>query len=217
VIVSVGQDAERTSNCLRALREHTSGENFEVLAVGDAANIKLFERWEGIAAIAASPSLPFGEPQNRAAQKARGQYLIFLSDSITVHEGWCEALLEPLRSMPEAGLVGAEGGVLSREGAINLMDDAESGELREADFCTAACFAISRNLFFQAGGFDGFYLPMEEANLGLKIRQTRHKVLHQPRCPITKAGPVRQIDEERMESNRPRFMRRWAEVLAQFA
>ena len=87
-------------------------------------------------------------------------------------------------------------------------------QLREADFSTTACLAVTKNLFFQVGGFDGYYRPVEEANFGLKIRQTRRKILQQPRNRPARQSPRSPNDPKRMESNHRRFMRRWTETLA---
>ena len=214
IIVSVEESVVQIASCLRAVREHTTGHDFEVLAVGDDSILDLLHNWKNIQSVPVGKALTFGEPANRAVQKARGEYLVFLHSSVTVRPGWREALLEPLRSMPEAGLVGVEAGVLNRDGSLKIVEIAEPGPLREADFCTTTCLAVSKNLFLQAGGFDGFYLPMEEANLALKIRQARHRILVQPGCPITRGEAGRRIDPNRMESNRTKFVQRWAEVLA---
>ena len=60
---------------------------------------------------------------------------------------------------------------MNPDGNIELIGAADT---REPDFCTTTCLAITKNLFFQVGGFDTNYLPVEEVNLGIKMRQTRH-------------------------------------------
>ena len=205
LIVSAGDDPARTARSLRAVRENTGDLNFEVLAVG-----RELGPWKNVRLISNEYAAGFGEAHNKAVRQARGEVVVLLDDSVTVEAGWCEALLEPLRSTPRAGAVGAEGGMLERDGSVTMLTARDSAELREADFCTTACLAMTKNLFFQVGGFDRDDLPVEEINLGLKIRRTGRKMLIQPRCPITK--PDRKIDPSRLESVRPK-LRRWAEAI----
>jgi len=213
IIVSAGKDLEQTARCLRAVRKQTGASNYEVLAVGAEAAVKGLEGWGNIVTVLNAETVAFGEAHNRAVRQARGPVVIFLDDSVTVGPGWREALLKPLRSEPMAGAVGAEAGTLTAEGGIELIEEADSKQLREADFCTTTCLAITKNLFFQVGGFDGDYLPVAEVNLGIKIRQTRHKVLHQPHCPVARQKTGRRMDPKRLEAARPK-LRRWAEAMA---
>jgi GT2 family glycosyltransferase len=209
IIVSAAEDISRTSRCLRSVREKTAGVNYEVIAVGREPG-----EWKNVRLISNEHAAGFGEAHNKAARQARGEIIVFLDDSALVEAGWLEALLEPLRSTPRAGAVGAEGGMLERDGSVVMLAAQDSGELREADFCTTACLAMTKNLFFQVGGFDRDELPVEEINFGLKIRRTGRKMLVQPRCPIT--NPERTSDPSRLESVRPK-LRRWAEAMAQSA
>ena len=214
VIVSAGRDLACTIRCLTALRDQIAGKNVEVIAVGDDATAKRLATWKNLGTVQDGAALTFAEPLNRAAQKARGTLLIFLQDTIAPGQGWFDALTEPLRTRPEVGVVGPQGGILNRDGSIRMLHEGASMEPCEADFCTLACLAVSKNLFFQAGGYDGYYLPVEEASFGLKIRQTNHKILREPRCAISRHGADARFDPQRFESSRRRFMRRWADALA---
>jgi len=213
VIVSTGSDPARVAGCMRALQQQTAGKNVEVMAVADAEMAKMLKDWENIGVIEAGAAESFAEPQKRAAQKARGTYLIFMQDRVLPGEGWYEALIEPLRANPEIGMVGPEAGRVRSDGAVEMLPEEEGGGLQEADFCTTACLATPRHLFFQVGGFDGYYLPVEEAIYGLKIGGTRHQIWRQPKCKITRAAPAEGIDPKRFDSNWQRFAQRWPGLL----
>jgi hypothetical protein len=217
IIVTAGNDPARTAQCLRVLRQQTPGEEFAAIVVGSEGAVEPLQQWENLETVVAEAGLPFGEPHNRAAQKARGQFLVFIDDSVNVQPGWSDALLDALRSKPDAGLIGVQAVALSRDGGMTLLEVDDSEDLREADLCTTACVALPRNLFFQAGGFDTYYLPVEEANIAMKIRQTRHKIYQLPSCPVSLPKCERPIDEGRMASSREKFVRRWADALAQYA
>ncbi len=214
VIVSAGRDPARVAACMRALRQQTAGKNVEVTAVAEAETAMILKEWKNIGVIEASVAESFAEPQKRAAQKAHGTYLIFMQDRVLPGEGWYEALIEPLRANPEIGMVGPEAGRLRTDGAVEMLpEEEEEGGLQPANFCTTACLATPRHLFFQVGGFDGYYLPVEEAIYGLKIGGTRHKIWRQPKCRITRAAPAEGIDPKRFDSNWQRFARRWPGLL----
>ncbi|HEX4085744.1 MAG TPA: glycosyltransferase, partial [Chthoniobacteraceae bacterium] len=212
IIVSASSDLAKTAACLRAIRGQAGAHSFEVLVVAGDAVASSLRRWQNVGVQAIGDARTFGESHNRAAQRARGQYLVFLQDDMIAQPGWIDALIEPLRSQPEIGIVGTEPGVITADGAFEPL--AESDSPREADYCTAACLAIARNLFFQVGGFDGFYLPVEEASFGLKVRQTGRRIVRQSQGQPARRTPRRPADPARLESNRRRFMRRWAETLA---
>ena len=214
VILSTGRDPSRAARCLRALREQTAGKAVEVLAVADEALAPVFKDWKNLDTIRGSKAESFAEPQKRAAQRARGAFLIFLQDRIIPGAGWYEALIEPLRALPEGGVVGLDAGLIKRDGSIEMLPEGGGEALRKADFCTTASLAVPKHLFFQVGGFDGYYLPVEEAAFGLKIAQTKCTVWQQPRCRILREAPPDRVDPERFQSNWRRFARRWPDALA---
>lgn len=212
IIISGGRDQNKLTRCLNSVRQQGGGLAYEVLAVVDDNTGRALRRWRNLQVCPIGKARSFGEAHNRAAQKARGKVLVFLQDDMNATPGWLEALLEPLGKEADAGAVGTEGGVLARNGTFEIREETE--QLREADFCTTACLAVTKNLFFQIGGFDGYYRPVEEANFGLKIHQTKRKTLQQPLCRPARQSPRSPHDPKRMESNRSRFMRRWQETLA---
>ena len=209
VIVSAGGDFAQTARCLEAVREHTI--NMEVLVVGNELALKKLHSSANLQGIPQGQDLTFGKPHNEAAHRARSGVLVFLNDAMVVKGNWCEELLEPLHSFPKAGVVGVEAGLLKGDGSIELLDNGKPAAADTADFCTTACMAVTRNLFFQVAGFDGSYLPVAEVEFGVKIRRTRHEILHRPLCSVAREGPRAPIDAKRMEAARPK-LRQWAEA-----
>jgi hypothetical protein len=212
VLIDLGHDPARTTKCLRALSSQIEGRQVEVFAIGDDASVRPLRNSRSLQIVSTGKARSFARGQNEAAGKARGEYLVFLQDRVAPGDGWLDALLAPLRRDPEIGIVGPEGGTLKRDGTVHLLPG--EGAAGPVDFCTAACFAVSKNLFFQAGGFDGYYLPVEEASFGLKVRQTRHKVWREPACHITRHASPPRFDPQRFESHRKRFVQRWEAALA---
>jgi hypothetical protein len=213
IIVTTGRDPARVARCLAALRDQAAGKHVEVMAVADAEMGVMLREWKNLNVVEAGAAESFAEPNKRAAQKARGTYLIFMQDRVLPREGWYEALIEPLRRNPEGGIVGPEGGRVRCDGSLEMLPDGEAEELRTADFCTTACLATPKHLFFQVGGFDGYYLPVEEAIFGLKINGTKHKIWQQPKCRISRDAPPEGVDPKRFDSNWQRFARRWPGLL----
>jgi hypothetical protein len=213
VIVSLDRDLARAARCMGALRQQLEGRNVEVIAVANAKIVACLKEWKNLGTLEAGAVESFAEPQKRAAQQARGTYLIFLQARAIPCAGWYEALIAPLRAHPEGGVVGVEAGRVRAGGAIEMLPEAEGEDLAEADFCTTLCMALPKHLFFQTGGFDGYYLPVEEATFGLKISRTKRKIWQQPKCRITRETARDPVDPRRFESSWKRFARRWPEIM----
>jgi glycosyltransferase involved in cell wall biosynthesis len=58
--------------------------------------------------------------------------------------------------------------------------------VREADYCSAACLLVRKELFRFVGGFDDRYAPAyyEDADLCLSLRQAGYKVVYQPNAVV---------------------------------
>ena len=67
IIVSIGKDLAQTARCLRAVRDHTPGLDYEVLAVGTDTATAGLHGWKNIVTVSSGHAAPFGEPHNRAA------------------------------------------------------------------------------------------------------------------------------------------------------
>jgi GT2 family glycosyltransferase len=112
------RDAAR--GCLASLRE-TVAVPHEVVVLDNASQdgtVEMVrEEFPDARLIASEENLGFAVGCNRAAEEARGKYVLLLNPDTVVHEGAVGALLDFARAHPEHGLVG--GRTLDPDGSVN--------------------------------------------------------------------------------------------------
>jgi GT2 family glycosyltransferase len=162
---------------------------FEVLIADngsrDGSLEYLSSHYPTIRAFALGKNLGFCAANNRAAQTARGEFLVFLNPDTEVDPDWLLHLLKPFED-PAVGLTTAKILLMSHPDRINTCGNdvhlsgltlcRGMGRKREcfsiSDDVAAvsgAAFAIRRNLFHQLGGFDeNFFIYMEETDLSCR-------------------------------------------------
>jgi GT2 family glycosyltransferase len=243
IIIPVFNQFHFTQGCLASIQEHQATERFEVIVVDDCstdATADVIAKLPGVVYVRHETNQGFIASCNRGAQKARGEFLVFLNNDTTVIAGWLSALRETFEFEPKAGVVGSKlvfpdgrlqeaGGIIWRDGTgwnRGKFDDPEKPEfnfLREVDYCSAACLMIPKALFESLGGFDAKYAPAyyEDTDLAFKIRRDGFKVLYQPLSEIihyegATGGTDLSVGAKKyQEINRATFVETWWAALAE--
>jgi GT2 family glycosyltransferase len=112
------RDAAR--GCLASLRETVAVPHEVVVLDNDSQDgtVEMVrEEFPDARLIASEENLGFAVGCNRAAEEARGKYVLLLNPDTVVHEGAVGALLDFARAHPEHGLVG--GRTLDPDGSVN--------------------------------------------------------------------------------------------------
>lgn len=242
VIVPVYGQLSYTLNCLHSLMSHVSKCPFEILVVDDHspdATSTWLRRVAGIRVISRLQNGGFIEACNDGARQARGRTLVFLNNDTRVVEGWLDALVDSLRDLPDADVVGSKlfyaDGSLQEAGGL-IWSDASAWNFgrgddpgrpeycyaRPVDYVSGASLAISSNAWSEIGGFDQRYSPAycEDADLCLKIRyERRRQVWFQPRSRVihyegkTSGTDLTQGAKAHQISNTETLRRVWGERL----
>jgi GT2 family glycosyltransferase/glycosyltransferase involved in cell wall biosynthesis len=185
-------------------------------------------------AILASDNVGFVEANNAIIRRYPRWDVVFLNNDTEVTNGWLERLVETAHRADNIGLVGAKlvykDGRLQEAGSQVFQDgsaraygkyadqaDPMFNQLREVDYCSAACLYAKRAVLDRVGGFDTRYSPAyyEDTDLAFAARQAGFKVLYEPRSTVihheysTSGGTA----FDRMEANRTKFLEKWAEPL----
>jgi GT2 family glycosyltransferase/glycosyltransferase involved in cell wall biosynthesis len=149
----------------------------------------------------------FGEGNNIALDKSKGQYICFLNNDAYVNRGLFKSLLNAFDKDKKIGAVGPMfinpgyilqefGGKVSGCGqiiqvgkGIKIDDDslAKINTLpRFADYCSAACCIIHRKVLEQVGGFDYIFEPFyyEDTDLCSRIRSAGYKLYMEPEAYV---------------------------------
>jgi GT2 family glycosyltransferase len=111
------RDAARA--CLASLSGADSSQEIVVLdnASRDGTVEMVRSEFPGVRLVASEENLGFALGCNRAAEEARGEYILLLNPDTVVHEGAVENLVAFARAHPEHGLYG--GRTLDPDGSVN--------------------------------------------------------------------------------------------------
>jgi GT2 family glycosyltransferase len=242
IIIPVFNQFHFTQACLASIQEHQATEHFEIIVVDDCstdATADVIAKLPGVVYVRNETNQGFITSCNRGAEKARGNYLVFLNNDTVVTAGWLSALLETFQFESRAGLVGSKlifpdgrlqeaGGIIWKDGSgwnRGKFEDPEKPEynfLREVDYCSAACLMIRKSVFETVGGFDTKYAPAyyEDADLAFKLHRDGLKVLYQPLSEVihyegaTGGTDLSAGAKKYQKVNHATFVQTWTDVLA---
>lgn len=241
VIPSYGQHLH-TFTCLKALAREAASTPIEIMVMDDCAPEPAAEALAGVKGVRFvrnAHNLGFLGNTNAGVTLARGEYVLLLNNDAVVGPGCIEALLRIFEARKDAGAAGAKlvypDGTLQEAGAIVWRDgsawnDGRGGNpdapefnyVREADYCSAACLLVRRDVLERLGGFDSRYAPAycEDTDLCFRIRETGLKVYYQPAAEAVHFEGVSHgtstgagIKRYQVE-NQAKFFERWKTTLA---
>jgi GT2 family glycosyltransferase/glycosyltransferase involved in cell wall biosynthesis len=185
-------------------------------------------------AILGDENVGFVDANNAIIRRYPKWDVVFLNNDTEVTDGWLERLVETAYRADNIGLVGSKlvykDGRLQEAGSQVFQDgsaraygkyadqaDPMFNQLREVDYCSAACLYAKRKVLDCVGGFDNRYSPAyyEDTDLAFAAREAGFKVLYEPHSTVihheysTSGGTA----FDRMEANRTKFLEKWAEPL----
>jgi GT2 family glycosyltransferase/ADP-heptose:LPS heptosyltransferase len=228
--------------CLSSIFRHGARCSFEVIVVANGSpteNLEALQQWRpNIRILHLEANQTFAAAMNAGARTARGRYLLLLNDDTTVTAGWLDELHSFLESDPNIGIVGPkllypDNGLIQHCGTVvnengmcehlykNLPSNlAAANRPRYFRTLTGACLLISRDLFFQLGGFDLAYIKMggcEDTDLCFKVIECGQTPAY---CPTSVVyhheGVTRGVRDERHPedvNNRRILGERWGHYL----
>ena len=244
IIVLNLENAELTRKCMEYVSSHTCGRRYEVIVVDNGSSADDFralaELEEDFRIIRLSANRFFGEGNNIGAERSKGKYLVFLNNDAFVTEGWLSPLIDLLERddtvggvgprflypdgrLQEAGAFIDEDGVAVQVGKFSIYDENDLSKYRVVDYCSAACFAVRRDIFDRVAGFDHIYEPLyyEDADLCFRIASLGKHIYY---CPDSTVYHIENAtsSEQRVklslnnivELSKATFLSRWGEWLS---
>jgi O-antigen biosynthesis protein len=203
IIVSAYNNVEFTISSVHSLLQTPTRYRYEVI-VGDNCSTdetaEVFGAVGGIVrCITHAVNEGFTRNCNLSALHASGRYLVLLNNDTIILDGWLDALIEPLQTQEDVGLVGSRllfaDGLLQEAGCIYWCDGtawnfgrgedprlSQFNYVKEVDYCSGAAIAIRLALWQSLGGFDERYKPAycEDSDLAFAVRDAGYRVLYTP-------------------------------------
>ncbi|MDB2376704.1 glycosyltransferase [Luminiphilus sp.] len=242
IVIPVYNEWVITHRCLWSILQYTEGE-YEIIIADDCstdetANIANYVT--GVTVVRQEENQRFLKNCNRAAEKARGDFLLLLNNDTTVTESWLAPLLK-LFENADIGIVGPKllfpNGKLQEAGGI-IWDDASGWNygraddpsrpqynyVRETDYLSGAALMIRRSLWQELGGFDEAFIPAyyEDTDLCFSARAAGFKVVYQPSSTVvhyegmTNGTDLGAGQKQYQVVNQQRFLDKWQDELARF-
>jgi len=198
IIISCFDLKPYLEKCISSIVDKSAYTNYEIIITTNNPNngsLADFCRRKNIRLIACEENSFFSKMNNRAADAAQGDFLVFLNDDTEiVTPSWIEEMLQ-LCQLPEVGAVGPmlirpDGAIqytfgvsqLSRDGkfyhfsphawsGIPVLYGFSSRVVSDVPSVSAACMMIRRQLFTSLEGFDSndFALAFQDIDLCFKL------------------------------------------------
>jgi GT2 family glycosyltransferase len=236
VIVPVFNMAALTQQCLETLLAQPPQLVEQEIVVADDGSTDgtaelLASFGDRIRVLRSEQNRGFAHACNRAAQAARGSYLLFLNNDTVPQPGWLDALVEYANAHPEAAVVGSKllfpngtvqhaGVVVCTDGKIRHLytgfpaDHPAVNKSRAVGIVTAACALMRRDAFERAGGFDmAFRNGFEDVDLCLRLGDLGYEVHY---CHNSELVHLESMSEGRygdMDENEKLLHARWGDRL----
>lgn len=250
IIISTKDQLRALERCVDSLFSKTEYVNYEVLIVDKASESSEARDWlaamgalgsDKLQVLAYEGNLNEAATFNYAARHARGDYLVFLSPNIIIHDpAWLNSLLNHAQR-PEVGVVGGRilsaGGQILHAGMVLGMEGLagkpfsnapvnEPGYMHRLQLAqnwsavSGNCMMVRKNIFDAAQGMDAgaFSQGLQDIDLCLRIGQSGYVVVWAPDAtvvwlePLVNSATVNFPD--RVEGEQQRFYERWLPVIA---
>lgn len=242
IIIPVYGKIDYTLNCLKSISEAKTSLSYEIIIVDDFSQDltnKKLDKINNIKLFSNKINLGFIESSNFGAQKAIGEYLVFLNNDTLVTKNWLEELYLTFSNFNDVGLVGSKliypTGKLQEAGGITFKDAScwnygkgkdknyiNFNYARDVDYCSGASIMISKKLFFELGMFDNYFAPSyyEDTDLAFKVREKGLRVIYQPLSEVihfegaTSGTDINSGAKQFQKINKEKFFTRYQDLLA---
>jgi GT2 family glycosyltransferase len=206
VIVLNYNGARWLERCLNSLRGQTIAAQIEVIVADNVSTDgserlaqQLLEGWPGARFIQHGHNLGYCEGNNRAADAATGEYLLFLNNDTWLEPNCLEVLLAEVRRARAAAagplILNYEDDSFQSLGAFGFdifglaSTRAAAGQTREVLMPEGCAYLVRRDLFQQLGGFDReFFMFADEFDLSWRVWVSGQRAIAVPSARLHHRG-----------------------------
>ena len=245
IIIPVHNNLNYTINCISTIINAESTINYEIIIANDMStdNTKFllrnyFFNYFNIHIHNNHKKYNFLQNCNKAVEKSKGKYLLFLNNDTKVHKDWLTYLIKLIESDEKIGMVGSKlinennelqeaGGIIWNNGIgfnYGRGDDADLPEynyVKEVDYISGASILIKKTIWEQIGGFDERFSPAyyEDTDLAFQLRKLGYKVMYQPKSivkhyeGISNGKDISSGIKHYQDINKQKFINKWKSEL----
>ncbi len=195
-------------DCLGSLKQlDYPAEKVEIIVVdnnsSDGSAGFLSSNYPEVKVIKNRKNVGFARANNQAAEIASGEYIAFLNNDTKVDKKWLIELLRPVYRDPEVVCSGSKvlsfdgksidfaGGMINFEGkgfqidyGVPVDEDKKDSD-RYIPFVNGGAMLVKRDVFLEAGGFDGdFFAYYEDVDFGWRLWVLGFKVVYAPKSIV---------------------------------
>ena len=198
VIIVSWNGEPHLGDCLRAILTQVDPDD-QVIVVdngsADGSTTLIRQQFPQVHLIESERHLGLAGGYNAGLRAARGEYLLLVSQDVTVQAGWLEKMVEAL-TPAEVGVAGCKllhpDGTIQQAGGITSYplalpghhetDEGQRDTRREVDYVTDAAMGLKRTMLNEIGPFDEGFFPAcyEETDLCFRARAAGYQVIYTP-------------------------------------
>jgi len=198
IIIPVYNNFQYTKLAIESIRKYTK--NFKLIIVdnGSLDETEILRSDKDLTYIRNSENLGFAKACNIGANKANGEFILFLNNDVVVTPGWLEKMLKHYRYFPNLGIVGCKTNYISGyqqegnefafdidhpllENFVNhkaeLIEKENFNKIRIFPRITGFCMLMKRDLFVEVNGFEEMFGlgSYEDDDLCVKVLSSGNK------------------------------------------
>lgn len=243
IVIPMYNNDKLTIECLTSILRHTKDISYEVIVIDDGSDEKtkdMLSQIGNITYLRSPENLGFLLSCNRAAEKARGEFVLILNNDVQVTDDWLSPLVETFFKYENVGAVAPKilfpDGRLQEAGArikqdassqlIGLFDDPNLPRynyIREVEYCSGVCLLVETEVFRELGGFDSDFAPAycEDSDLCFRLRKLGKRIFYNPNSVIVHhLGATVKVDSLYKQRcvlyNQQKFSEKWREQVDDF-
>lgn len=209
IVIPNREEKDTLKACLDSIKEKTTYGNYEIIIIeNNSTSREIFDYYEElqkdsrIRVVRWEREFNYSAINNYGTGFARGDYLLFLNNDVTViTKNWLEELLG-ICQRPNVGACGVRlyypddtvqhGGVIVGMGGIagNVFTDMprertgylhKAALLQDLSAVTAACVMMKKEVFLEVGGFtEELAVAFNDVDLCLKMRRNGYLIVYNP-------------------------------------
>lgn len=242
IIIPVHNKFELTYHCIASLILSHNDASYEVIVVDDCSTdstTQISEIVGNVRLIVNESNLGFLRNCNKAANQAKGRYIVLLNNDTEVGNRWLDEMIDVFNRFDRVGAVGAKltfpdgklqeaGGIIWNNGEPwNLGRDGNPFDpqwnyVRQCDYLSGAALMLPDAVWKEVGGLSDEFVPAyyEDTDLAFKIREAGYRTVYTPHAEVihfegmSHGRDTNSGFKKYQTVNAPKFASKWGHAFA---